>query len=451
LRLQGSCWAFSTTGSTEGAFFLATGQLRSLSEQQLVDCSAKEGNHGCKGGIMEAGFKYIMSNGGIDSELDYNYTAKDGVCWTAAEKRVVATVNNFTDVAHKNEVQMQAAIMQNPVSIAIEADHPYFQHYKSGTLDNATACGDKLDHGVLIVGMTDDAYIVKNSWGPTWGQQGYVMLAKNAENPKDKGAGMCGMATQPTYPVVNKGTAPPIPPPTPGQRPEPKPPTYKHPYGDPYTGPCETGEKSVQITGVPGEMCCPACSATSPCPTNVPAGTEAHPQCALGAPGQPPSMCALVCAGNNVFTGQTELNNLACPEKAACHPISTTAICTYTNGPPGPPPPPPSPGHGHYGDPAAGPCQADEKKVQIQGLQGDFCSPACSTTSPCPTDVPAGTTAKGQCMLETPGSSGPSQCALVCKGNDEFNQMTILDDLKCPAKASCKTIQTTAICTYDSR
>jgi hypothetical protein len=341
--------------------------------------------------------------------------------------------------------------MLNPVSIAIEADHPYFQHYKSGTLDNATACGDKLDHGVLIVGMTEDAYIVKNSWGPTWGQQGYVMLAKNAENPKDEGAGMCGMATQPTYPVVNKGTAPPIPPPTPGQRPEPKPPTYKQPYGDPYKGPCEAGEKSVQITGVPGEMCCPECSATSPCPTNVPAGTTAHPQCALGAPGQPPSMCALICAGNNVFTGQTELNNLACPAGADCHPISTTAICTYTNGPPGPPPPPPAPGHGHYGDPSAGPCQADEKKVQIQGLQGDFCSPACSSSSPCPTDVPAGTTAKGECMLETPGSSGPSQCALVCKGNDEFNQMTILDDLQCPAKASCKTIQTTAICTYDSR
>eukprot|EP01044_Picomonas_judraskeda_P003416 COSAG03_NODE_281_length_9478_cov_271.757224_4_plen_163_part_00 len=162
-------------------------------------------------------------------------------------------------------------------------------------------------------------------------------------------------------------------------------------------------------------------------------------------------MCALICAGSNVFTGQTELNNLACPAGADCHPISTTAICTYTNGPPGPPPPPPAPGHGHYGDPSAGPCQADEKKVQIQGLQGDFCSPACSSSSPCPTDVPAGTTAKGECMLETPGSSGPSQCALVCKGNDEFNQMTILDDLQCPAKASCKTIQTTAICTYDSR
>jgi C1A family cysteine protease len=121
---------------------------------------------------MEAGFKYILSNGGIDSEQDYNYTAKDGVCWTAAEKRVVATINNFTDVKNKDETQMQAAIMINPVSIAIEADHPYFQHYKSGTLDNATACGDKLDHGVLIVGMTDDAYIVKNSWGPPWGQQG---------------------------------------------------------------------------------------------------------------------------------------------------------------------------------------------------------------------------------------------------------------------------------------
>lgn len=80
----------------------------------------------------------------------------------------MATVDSFADVAHKDEEQLQAAVMKNPVSIAIEADKPYFQHYKSGTLDNVTACGTKLDHGVLIVGMTADAYIVKNSWGQSW-------------------------------------------------------------------------------------------------------------------------------------------------------------------------------------------------------------------------------------------------------------------------------------------
>ena len=130
----GGCWAFSTTGSVEGAYFLATGQLRSLSEQQLIDCSTK-GNKGCQGGIMEAAFQYIMANGGIDSEADYNYTSgmddKNGVCWTAAEKRVVATINNYTDVKSKSEEQLQAAVMKNPVSVAIEADHPYFQRERA--------------------------------------------------------------------------------------------------------------------------------------------------------------------------------------------------------------------------------------------------------------------------------------------------------------------------------
>ena len=94
-------------------------------------------------------------------------------------------------------------------------------------LGNGTACGLKLDHGVLVVGMTEDAYIIKNSWGPTWGMQGYIQLQKNVQD--DRGQGMCGIATQPTYPDINKGTAPPIPPPTPGDRPVPKPTTYKHP------------------------------------------------------------------------------------------------------------------------------------------------------------------------------------------------------------------------------
>ena len=131
--------------------------------------------------------------------------------------------------------------------------------------------------------------------------------------------------------------------------------------------------------------------------------------------------------------------DLNCPSGASCKPISSTAICTYNNGPPGPPPPPPAPGHGHYGDPSAGPCQLDEKKVQIQGMKSDFCSPDCSS-GPCPTDVPAGTTASPECALETQGASRPSRCALICTSGS-----------KCPAKASCKMVQgAIGLCTYDS-
>jgi hypothetical protein len=118
--------------------------------------------------------------------------------------------------------------------------------------------------------------------------------------------------------------------------------------------------------------------------------------------------------------------------------------------PPSPPPPPPSPpspgpappAGGHYGDPNAGPCLADEKSVEITGLQGSFCSPACSQTSPCPTDVPNGALAKPTCALETAGSPTPTQCALICKPGDLVNQ--------CPDKASCKAIQSVGICTYDN-
>jgi len=114
---------------------------------------------------MEAAFKYIMAAGGIDSEKDYSYNATDAPCWTAAEKRHVATIDNFVAVKPRDEDQLAAALALNPISVSIEADHPVFQHYKTGVISNASACGDKLDHGVLVVGMTAGSWIIKNSWG----------------------------------------------------------------------------------------------------------------------------------------------------------------------------------------------------------------------------------------------------------------------------------------------
>jgi hypothetical protein len=124
---------------------------------------------------------------------------------------------------------------------------------------------------------------------------------------------------------------------------------------------------------------------------------------------------------------------------------------TITGGPPGPAPPPPPPGPpappappgAHYEDPNAGPCAAGEDAVQITGVGGSFCSPACSTTLPCPTDVPDGATAQPQCALEKSGTSTPSQCALICKPSDDTAAV-------CPDKASCKAISGTGICTYDT-
>ena len=151
-------------GALEAQYAIATGALRPLSEQQLMDCSYAEGNKGCNGGAMDQAFRYVLANGGLDSESEYGYTGADEPCWSAAEARHVATMTNFTDVPKSNEAALVAAVAQTPVSVAIEADQPAFQHYKSGVFDNAT-CGTKLDHGVLVVGYTADAFIVKNSWG----------------------------------------------------------------------------------------------------------------------------------------------------------------------------------------------------------------------------------------------------------------------------------------------
>lgn len=196
----GSCWAFSTTGSVEGAWFLAKGSLPSLSEQQLVDCSQAEGNQGCNGGLMDQAFQYIIDNKGITTESAYPYTASDGTC-QAQGKPVAATLSGFKDVAANSEVALETAIVQQPVSVAVEADQSVFQFYSGGVMDST--CGTQLDHGVLAVGYGTDTgkeyYKVKNSWGADWGEKGYIRLGRGAKfNP----SGQCGIQMVASYPVV---------------------------------------------------------------------------------------------------------------------------------------------------------------------------------------------------------------------------------------------------------
>jgi len=197
----GSCWAFSTTGSTEGASFLKTQKLVSLSEQQLVDCSQAEGNAGCEGGLMDDGFQYIIDNKGITTEAAYPYRAVDGNC-VSAGKPVAATLSSFLDVTSNSASALLAAVALTPVSIAIEADQSAFQFYSGGVL-NTTQCGTNLDHGVLAVGYDQSFkppyWIVKNSWGASWGEAGYIRLGLGNYNG---GAGQCGMYMEPSYPVV---------------------------------------------------------------------------------------------------------------------------------------------------------------------------------------------------------------------------------------------------------
>jgi len=191
----GSCWAFSATGAVEGAHAVATGSLVSVSEQQLVDCSAAEGNQGCNGGLMDQAFEWIIKNKGITSESAYPYTARDGSCKSG--KPVVATISSYTDVQEGSETALMAAVNIGPVSIAIEADQQCFQFYSGGILSDPS-CGEQLDHGVLLVGYGTeggkDFWIVKNSWGQSWGESGYIRLIR--------GQNECGLSNAASYPVV---------------------------------------------------------------------------------------------------------------------------------------------------------------------------------------------------------------------------------------------------------
>jgi len=191
----GSCWAFSTTGSVEGAVAQKTGNLVSLSEQQLVDCSTAQGNMGCNGGLMDYAFQYIISNKGITSEASYPYTAT-GPNSCQKGKSAAATISSFQDVPSGDEDSLLAAVAVQPVSVAIEADQEAFQFYSGGVL--TAACGTNLDHGVLAVGYGTasgtDYWIVKNSWGSSWGEAGYIRL--------ERGINQCGIAEAASYPLA---------------------------------------------------------------------------------------------------------------------------------------------------------------------------------------------------------------------------------------------------------
>ena len=201
----GSCWSFSTTGALEGAYFAKYGNLETFSEQQLVDCdSFKNGGRdmGCNGGLMDNAFTWIEKNGGLCPEADYPYVSGEtktaGTCKKTCKVIENSKIASFYDVTPSSDPAMMAALSQQPVSIAIEADQREFQLYKSGIFTGT--CGNKLDHGVLLVGYGPDYYLVKNSWGLSWGDGGYIKLGLGPEF--NNGDGQCGMLLQGSYPKV---------------------------------------------------------------------------------------------------------------------------------------------------------------------------------------------------------------------------------------------------------
>jgi KDEL-tailed cysteine endopeptidase len=212
----GSCWSFSTISSVESAVAIKTGVLNVLSEQELVDCdNLKNGgsDHGCNGGLMDNAFTWIGKQNGVCSSAAYPYvsgtTKTAGNCQMSSCKPVANTdVLKYVDIQKNSDSAMMTALSMQPVSVAIEADQKAFQLYSSGVF--TSSCGTTLDHGVALVGYGSlngiDHYILRNSWGTSWGVGGYMYLGRGNDpatgKPYNNGAGQCGVLGEASYPVM---------------------------------------------------------------------------------------------------------------------------------------------------------------------------------------------------------------------------------------------------------
>ncbi|KAL3514696.1 hypothetical protein ACH5RR_027413 [Cinchona calisaya] len=210
----GACWAFSATGAIEGINEIVTGSLVSLSEQELIDCD-RSYNNGCGGGLMDYVYEFVQKNGGIDTEQDYPFKAGEGNCNSNKLKRRIVTIDGYKDVPANNEQELLQAVVKQPVSVGVCGSERAFQLYSGGIFTGP--CSTSLDHAVLIVGYDSkngvDYWIVKNSWGRSWGINGYIYMVRNTGNS----AGVCGINKMASYPTKSSPNPPPAPPPGPAK------------------------------------------------------------------------------------------------------------------------------------------------------------------------------------------------------------------------------------------
>jgi cathepsin L len=195
----GSCYAFSAVGAIEGQYFLKTGNLLSFSEQQVLDCSKKFKNLGCDGGFMRSVYKYVQANNGLDTEEAYPYKAEETECHFIDDS-TEATLKGFDLFEESEEALKNAVATIGPISVGIVVT-PKFSLYDRGVFYELY-CNHTMNHGVLVVGYGnddgEDYWLVKNSWGPKWGEHGYIKMARNRNN-------MCLIASDATVPT-NVGT-----------------------------------------------------------------------------------------------------------------------------------------------------------------------------------------------------------------------------------------------------
>ncbi|TRY94402.1 hypothetical protein DNTS_027943 [Danionella cerebrum] len=195
----GSCWAFSTTGAIEGQMSKQTGQLVSLSEQQLVDCSRSYGTYGCSGAWMANAYDYVIKNG-LERTETYPYTSADTQPCFYDESSVVARIADYRFLPAGDEQALADAVATvGPITVAVDADNPSFLFYSSGIYKESNCNPNNLNHAMLVVGYGseegNDYWILKNSWGTGWGEGGYMRMIRNGRNT-------CGIASYALYPTL---------------------------------------------------------------------------------------------------------------------------------------------------------------------------------------------------------------------------------------------------------
>ncbi|KAK6124200.1 hypothetical protein DH2020_042036 [Rehmannia glutinosa] len=195
----GSCWAFSAVASIEGINQIKTGKLVSLSEQELMDCDKKDKS--CGGGYMNTAFKFVVKNRGLTTESNYPYRGKDGICDAKKASKAAIRIAGYEKVPANNETALLQAVARQPVSVGVDASSFESRFYSNGVL--VGGCGTELDHGVTVVGYGKTKggtkyWIVKNSWGKDWGENGYLRI-KRGVTAKE---GLCGIAMEASYPTV---------------------------------------------------------------------------------------------------------------------------------------------------------------------------------------------------------------------------------------------------------